>query len=213
MPHEHGAHLGGVRTIEDVRQRCHVDEETGCWHLRTARGRKVDTTRTHRIWVHGLGSISVTRAVWELTHGCRVPKGKKAVRSCRSRDCVSPEHVVALTDGDHKRLMHSLGLFMVGKRAETFERTCRRAKLSEDDVRYILSSPWSAAKIAKAYGVRAETISKVRRGESYKHIERPAPPNPDDDVTKRLRRGKASTRAANSVWEFRGGHSIKAACT
>ena len=100
MSHEHGAYLGGIRCIEDIRQRCVMDDETGCWHLRTARGRvfpKGDG-RTQRIWVHGRGAVSATRAVWELAHGHQMQAGRRAMRTCDSYDCANPAHISALRE-------------------------------------------------------------------------------------------------------------------
>ena len=32
MTHAVGTYLGGIRSVADLRERCRIDDETGCWH-------------------------------------------------------------------------------------------------------------------------------------------------------------------------------------
>lgn len=168
MSHEHGAYLGGIRCIEDIRQRCVMDDETGCWHLRTARGRvfpKGDG-RTQRIWVHGRGAVSATRAVWELAHGRPVRGDRRAVRTCESYDCANPEHIKALNESQAMSL-HT------GKRTPARDEQLRRLQqsrraLNAEQVRAILLSDESTRVAALRFGVSQSTIWGVRNGRTYR---------------------------------------------
>lgn len=45
-----------------------------------------------------------------------------------------------------------------------------RAKLTEDDVRAILESTATSTALGKQYEVSANTIGRIRRGETWKHL-------------------------------------------
>ncbi|MGL4651265.1 MAG: hypothetical protein ACRC1H_17805 [Caldilineaceae bacterium] len=97
-----GADLGGIKDLEGLRERCFVDEETGCWHLRTARGRPLPRHQRHVVWVHGVGHVTATRAAWLLAKpGREVRPGWVCFRRCESHDCVNPAY---LSTGTRKQL-------------------------------------------------------------------------------------------------------------
>ncbi len=85
---------GSIDSVEAMRLRCYCDGETGCWHLRTARGRpQGDSQRNVTVWVHGRGKQNAARAMWELRMGEILPQHLVVFRKCDSRDCVNPEHL------------------------------------------------------------------------------------------------------------------------
>lgn len=175
MAHDDGAYLGGIRTLQQVRGRCIVDD-SGCWHLRSARGAPMPRGKVHRIWLHGLGSTSATRAVWLLAHpGKGVPSGHLVVRTCASYDCVAPAHLRPMSSGAHKRMQHRAGRWLVGARRAAWERLlAARRKLAPEQVAEVLRSPLSATQLARQFGVSTETVAAVRRGDSYRHAAAPS---------------------------------------
>lgn len=98
MTHKSGTHLGGVRTLEDLRMRCVCRAGSDCWEYRSARGRQSDRSKTAKVWLYGgTGSIAVTVAAWRLAGREPAPAGLKIGRTCDTRSCVNPEHLAALT--------------------------------------------------------------------------------------------------------------------
>lgn len=79
-----GQCIGGIRTVEDVRQRCYVHPETGCWHWRLClKGNIPQAT------INGKNE-SVRR--WVYAQGSKLLRAKTmVVPSCGNRDCVSPD--------------------------------------------------------------------------------------------------------------------------
>ena len=96
MSHEHGTYLGSIRCLETLRERCVMDKDGDCWHLRTARGRPLQKGLIQRIFVHGHGHCTATRGAWVLA-GRPLPTQKNMVifRTCEQYDCVNPEHLKA----------------------------------------------------------------------------------------------------------------------
>lgn len=122
MSHQHGAYLGSIRTIEDLRQRCVMSSDGDCWHLRTAHGRPLPRAQRHSIWIFGRGLLTATRGAWLLATGSlpQDQRGFVVFRSCESYDCVNPAH---LKCGLRKTLIrHSVN-------AGTFETPARKAAL------------------------------------------------------------------------------------
>ena len=104
MTHALGARLHGIATLEDLRQRCVCLD--GCWHWRLADGRKPSRTTVHRVWLHGTGTTTVTRAAWHLAG--KAPPGDRwnISRACESWDCANPDHLRRWTRQqmmDHQR--------------------------------------------------------------------------------------------------------------
>lgn len=91
----------GVRHLEDLRLRCFIDTETGCWLWRGAlshsKTRKVSPTT--RVWlpagIHGDGAGAITtasKAAWLLS-GRKLKDGHVVWRAvCNQTDCINPQH-------------------------------------------------------------------------------------------------------------------------
>lgn len=170
MPHAHGTYLGSIRSIADVRLRCVAADDGECWHLRTAHGKpQAKGGRVQRIWVHGRGSVSVTRAVWELAHGRPMPRGRRGVRMCRTYDCANPAHIRALTHSDAQRVIIGSAATMSPRRKLQLMLVQRsRRKLTADQLHEIRHSEVSAAALARRWQISPTTINAVRNGVTYR---------------------------------------------
>jgi len=86
-----GVYLGGIRSVEDLRQRCRIDEETGCWHWGLAIVQGVPSV--HFV-VDGKRQKTKGRRASLLIAGKKIPKGHVvfARPHCKSDDCVNPDH-------------------------------------------------------------------------------------------------------------------------
>jgi hypothetical protein len=169
MPHAEGAYLGSIRTIADVRERCVIDADSGCWHLRTAHGRPQDPKRVQRLWIFGKGAVSATRAVWELSRERQILKGRRAVRMCDSYDCANPKHIKALTHSEAQR--HIVGGWheMTPARQANLTRLHRsRRRFTPEQITEIRSGTASAASLARKWGCSPTSVCAVRKGLSYR---------------------------------------------
>lgn len=169
MTHAVGTYLGSIRSVADVRLRCVLDAETGCWHLRTAHGKPQPTGRVQRIWLYGVGCMSATRAVWQLAHGYAVPRGRRAVRMCESYDCANPEHIRALSHADAQRRIVGKLHEMTPRRRANLERLQRaKRKFTREQVLEARLGREPAAALARKWGCSATSVTAIRRGLTYR---------------------------------------------
>lgn len=85
----------GVRNIHDLRARCVIDHETGCWLWRGAMSRGERGQPTSRVWLPGEGGGTVAtapRAAWILAGKPLEPGHVVWRHHCARGDCISPYH-------------------------------------------------------------------------------------------------------------------------
>jgi hypothetical protein len=170
MAHEHGAYLGSIRSIADVRERCVIDGD--CWHLRTARGRPQQRDLVHRIWVYGRGSISATKAVWQLAHGVTLGSHLRAIRTCSTYDCANPDHIRAMTHSSAQSFLVGKGAEMSpARRAALAKLRGRRRRFTVEQVAEIRNGTEAAYSIARRWGASPTSISAIRAGKSYRDVD------------------------------------------
>jgi hypothetical protein len=95
----------GVRTLEDIRLRCRVDEITGCWLWSLCIG----TGGTPKVGLPAgvMGEreqvMSTAKASWLLS-GRKLQAGQVVWRAhCGDHRCVNPQHCVALSRADMRK--------------------------------------------------------------------------------------------------------------
>lgn len=140
--------------------------------------RYVKKTATCWEWVgytvHGYGRLNVEgrpemahRLAWRLERG-EIPVGLFVLHKCDNPGCCNPEHLYLGTQAENMRDM------TVRQRAHTTGPQGSahfNAKLTEDDVRAIRAATGNLAALARHYGVSYITINKIRRGETWQHVE------------------------------------------
>lgn len=173
--HAIGTHLGGVRSIACVRERCVLpDGDAGCWHLRTPRGRPLPRGGySQRIWVHGRGQVSAPRAVWEFAHGRSMPSGRRAVRTCGSYDCANPAHIRSMTHSDAQK--HIVGKWpdmTPARRSALDALNLRKRRFSNEQVAEIRMGTASASSLARRWGCSVTSVLDVRHGKTYRGAAR-----------------------------------------
>lgn len=164
MSHVKGTRLDGISTLEDLRQRCVIDEDSGCWHLRTARGRMLPQTARHVIWVFGIGHTTATRASWLLSHpGRTLHNGRICFRTCDSYDCVAPDHIVSGTRKAWGVHMARSGKGVTNAKTQANQQGRRSTwKLTAELKQWLLESPQSGIEVAHALGITQGRANAVR---------------------------------------------------
>lgn len=178
MSFAHGTHLDGIVTIHDLRDRCVVDDEDdgGCWHLRTARGTPLQRGLTHRVWMHGIGHVSATRAAWLLKNPGKVLRnGWVAFRTCSSYDCV--RHISAAS-----RQHWGMHMAASGKSRTPAKKAAQlvvaanlpQTKLTPELKRWLLESTQSGSDAAHGLGITQGRANCIRAEHRKAMASRPA---------------------------------------
>lgn len=168
MSHKHGAYLGGIRTVEDLRLRCYVDECTGCWHWRLAMD---DGFALVHFVAPDTGERKKTRgrraALW-LANGHDIGPGRVAAAHCESSDCVNPAHAKSMTN-------QQLGREITGTYPPRAGLPIRGRKLTPAQVIAIRAGGKSCEAWARELGLASRTVWAARVGETFRYLP-PATP-------------------------------------
>lgn len=125
--------------------KANVGSANECWEWKAARFRK------------GYGMIKIGRKcegahrVSVVLSGRDIPDGQCVDHLCRNRACVNPAHLEVVSTGENNRRGHW-------------------TKLSEKDAKEILRSEESIASLARKLGVSQTTVSDVRKGKTWGHV-------------------------------------------
>lgn len=103
------------------------------------------------------------RVSYELFVG-PIPAGMDVLHSCDRKVCVQPAHLRPGTQLENTREAVERGLHPRGERHTS-------ARLTNADVILIRASNESNVELAARYGISAASISSVRTGKSWRHIE------------------------------------------
>jgi len=171
----------GVVNIDDLRLRCTIDPATRCWIWQGASGED-GCPRIHT-FDHSRGEKRIMpgpKAAWNIAHQAAPLPGWRVMRTCGCRNCVNPAHLREM------RSQKAVGEFqrraghLVGKNTEV-RRTNIRAAHAKAGVVYMpdevvlairnAHKSFSGRALAASYCVSEQTISKIRRGVSYRGVE------------------------------------------
>ena len=111
------------------------------------------------------GSQRANRASWTIYKG-KIPKGKVVMHLCDNKICTNPDHLKLGTPKQNSKDMVFKGRSVIGVRNAN-------AKLDDDKVKEIkrmIAQGISYPKIAIMFKVASDTISRIGRGISWKHI-------------------------------------------
>jgi hypothetical protein len=112
--------------------------------------------------LRGVGRKRVTRVVFEEHHG-PLATGQMACHSCDTPSCIEPSHLFAGTALDNKSDCVAKGRHVHGT-------ACHTNKLTEDQVRAILSDTRDGATIGREYGVDRNNVYAIKQGKTWKHL-------------------------------------------
>lgn len=172
MSHEPGARLGGIRTIEDLKLRCVVDEITGCWRWTLAR--TDGAPKVHFVAPDGSGRRcdKGPRAALFLSRGTPVKAGHVAWANCGEADCVNPQHARSGTKTEWGAWLSRSGKVknLASKCAGSRKAWDKRGrKITPEILAYIVRSDKSDAKLSAELGISGFAIWSARTRRS--HVE------------------------------------------
>lgn len=136
-----------------------VDKSGSCWEWVGARNNK------------GYGQIRINKRLllahrvgYELENS-KIPDGMCVLHRCDNPSCVNPSHLFLGTVADNNRDMHDKGR-AVDNRGER----SGKAKLKEEDVKWIrqLGAPYR--KIAKCFGISSAQVSQIKNRNQWRHV-------------------------------------------
>lgn len=184
MTHEVGTYLGGVRTVEDLRQRCRIDHETGCWRWGMTVSKEANNNGAGRPKVEVLNPdtgkktvMSGRRAALVLERGKDIPKGHVsfAKACCKWDDCVNPAHARSGSRHEHGEYLRRTGRVrgLNGSREAMIKRAKTLRRLTAEQVIEIRRCCNVPAKVyAERFGVSEFTIWAARKGHRYADVGR-----------------------------------------
>lgn len=160
-----GSNIGGIRTLEDLRQRCWIDPATDCWHLRTARGRKPSSQRALKVWFHPNGeSMHARRLALILSEGKEVVPGHVVTAKCDSFDCINPGHLLVMTKAEEVAMHIAKGCFSTArKRAANILSGARRSRTAPEIWQWIYESPQNSKEVADILGLTHSHVCLKRK--------------------------------------------------
>lgn len=113
---------------------------------------------------------SAHRASWILHRGA-IPGGLQVCHKCDVRCCVNPDHLFLGTATENMQDAAQKGrMNWKGRPRPNLPRRANHpmAKLTEADVLAIRSETASGRELAERFGIRRETVSRIRRGHTWR---------------------------------------------
>lgn len=142
-----------------LKAKTQTDAATGCWVWSGA----TDDAGYGMIRIAG-ETRRAHRVSYETHHG-PIPNGMFVCHHCDSPPCINPAHLFLGTHADNMNDRN-----VKGRQARHVGEAHPSAKLTESDVQFIRSAPYSwslATRLAKQFGVSAVQIRNVRAGRNW----------------------------------------------
>lgn len=112
----------------------------------------------------GQSKVAAHRVAYALACG-PIPSGLLVCHRCDNPTCINTDHLFLGTDLDNNADRSAKN-----RTHQPFGRVERYRKLTSDDVLRIKTEPKSGRALAAEMGVAPNTVRKVRRGETWKHV-------------------------------------------
>ena len=157
-----------MRTIEEVKGFCRVDDITGCWVWAGAIDRGVPKIYAPDWSAHNGAMKTQTgqRAVWHITNRRFIPKGWRVYSTCRTACCLNPQHLKAASNAQWGRDRAATGELKGNIKVRTHVRKLgqARSELTHETYIEVMTSTEKGVDIAKRLGITESTVSKARTG-------------------------------------------------
>jgi hypothetical protein len=176
MPCKLGDYLGGIRTVEDLRQRCRIDSETDCWHWSLAMVQGAPTVHFVAPDTGARTKMRGRRAALYLSTGQDIPAGHVAFArlKCRSADCVNPAHCTSGDRHHHGAWITAAGVHQwpdaKAKRSAASRKAWdkRGRKITQEQAHLIRTSDEDTHSLAKQLGRSQFAVWSVRAGKTHR---------------------------------------------
>lgn len=145
-----------IVTKEYILSQCLPQSETGCWVWQRGKTKGYGSIRENG------RHVLVHRRAFELWNGS-IPKGLDVLHRCDNPPCCNPSHLFLGTDQDNQDDCYKKGRMPLGVNRPN-------AKLNENQIKDIRSSPLTVYELAKIYSVGIATISRVKNLVTYKSV-------------------------------------------
>jgi hypothetical protein len=167
-------HPDAIKTLEDIRSRCWIDEDTGCWVWRLASDKDGQGKCSFKMPGGKKTQTTARRVAWILSTGKPIPAGKIIYYiQCRNPLCVNPAHMTCGTKAEAGKHLHDQG-YLRGHPARIAKNTRlvhqNIAKLDWAKVREIRSSNESRYELAERFGVKPNTVRDVQNHRCWREI-------------------------------------------
>lgn len=167
-----GEKRNGIRSVEDIRLRCRICEETGCWEWRGSCQRRKDGTPDPRVWMADARTCkTLPNAVWTL-QGKRIPPGWRVWRRCLNPLCGNPEHLMSGTTAAWGVWVSRKG-YLQGRIERSIINRANilatgRSRITMEIAQAIRHSPKTGRELAAELGVDEKIISRIRTGKTFR---------------------------------------------
>lgn len=166
MAHAAGTYLGGVNSLNALRNRCYVDDSTGCWCWR-------QHTTKHglamvNLILNGVRGKALGRRAALLLSGETAPDDKVAypIDTCFEASCVNPKHARWGTRSERMRQASARGALSSPARLAMLRTlVAHRTKLTPEQRVEAATSTGPCRAVAARLGVSAGRVAQLRRGE------------------------------------------------
>lgn len=166
----------GVRSLEDLRQRCVIDGETKCWVWKAAMSRslKRNIAPSPRVWLPDpkiLGEgilVTAGRAAWLLA-GRKLEPGQVVWRNvCNRPECINPAHARAVTRAEMHHGIASSGLNR-GKPSRSVVNLRNSMRMATPapivrDIEAVFAAGSNCKQVRARFGISQETAAAIRDG-------------------------------------------------
>jgi hypothetical protein len=146
-----------------------VNNESGCWEWTASLDKKgygqlsQDTTGdTVGVRVGKRKPLKAHRLSYEIHKGS-IADGLSILHACDNPACVNPDH---LSLGTHTDNMQQ----MLGKGRHCHGENSHHAKLDASAVLRIHADPRKQAVIAQEYGIGQQSVSRIKKENTWKHL-------------------------------------------
>ncbi len=150
----------GIRTIEDLKQRCWIDDDTGCWHWRGATNGRVPST-----WFPAVKRVSsLPYVICHLTTGSPPRKGQVWHCRCETPFCANPDHRKPGTRSSQMKALKLSRPPLVRAQIAATKRAANRSRLTQEEKSSVYGSVETLASICSRLGISQTYASNLRAG-------------------------------------------------
>lgn len=151
-------------TLKHLRDRCVVDEATGCWVWQQA----VNSVGHPMVW-SGQRVVGAHRLAWGLFKGEPARRGQYVMRSCGDPLCIAPDHLYLIGQAAMTRYAAKLAAASDSPRrrqalALARQQRTRLTPALAQEIRAAVEGGELQRVVAERYGISRTHISAVVRG-------------------------------------------------